>query len=324
MAIDFSVSNWLTCAPPRGRALRRRLARVGRERSGLRLRARQAPPPAPERVAEAAARARLVARRRDHGHELGLGVRGRSGLRALARRDLAHRGPQVVAHLGDALVALVGLLGERAVEYALDGLGRVVAAHLADGLGRVVQDRVANLHGRLPLEGPYPREHLVEQHARREDVGAVVYLLARSLLGRGVRGRAVGDAQLGQVNVAALHALVQKFGEAEVQDLREPRVRHHHVAGLYVAVDDALRVRGRERVGDLVGDGERAFEREGAAVDELAHVAPLDVLHRDEVDSVVRLVQAVDGADVRVVEGGGELRLALEALEVDLARRQLR
>jgi hypothetical protein len=87
-------------------------------------------------------------------------------------------------------------------------------------------------------------------------------------------------------------------------------------------VDDAALVRGRQRVGDLRADGERAGDGERAAGDQLAHVLALDELHRDEVQPF-EFVQAVDGADVRVVEGGGEAGLALEAPEVGLARRQL-
>ena len=50
-----------------------------------------------------------------------------------------------------------------------------------------------------------------------------------------------------------LLAVARQLREAEVEQLRA-RLRQHHVAGLQVAVDHALPVRGRQRVRDLGGD----------------------------------------------------------------------
>jgi hypothetical protein len=44
--------------------------------------------------------------------------------------------------------------------------------------------------------------------------------------------------------------------QAEVEDLHLPGVAHHDVAGLDVAVDDALGVRRLERLGDLLRDAD--------------------------------------------------------------------
>ena len=52
-----------------------------------------------------------------------------------------------------------------------------------------------------------------------------------------------------------------RAGDAEVGDQRVP-VGHHHVFGLDVAMDDALRVRVAERVGDFERDLDRVVDRE--------------------------------------------------------------
>ena len=77
---------------------------------------------------------------------------------------------------------------------------------------------------------------------------------------------------------------------------------------------DPLRVRGLERVGDLRPELQQLRELDRPAPDALGERLALEQLHRDEVLAVV-LVDRVDGADAGVVELGGRLRLALEALE---------
>ena len=82
------------------------------------------------------------------------------------------------------------------------------------------------------------------------------------------------------------------------------------VRRLHVAVDEPLRVRGVERVGDLRGDRDRARRLERAlATQQRLQVGPVDVAHRDE-EAAVGLARLVDRDDVRVVEARGEPRLA--------------
>jgi len=59
-------------------------------------------------------------------------------------------------------------------------------------------------------------------------------------------------------------------------------------------------MRNGERVGHLHSDRESAFELQRLAVDQLANVAPGNVLHGDEVDTVDD-VEVKNRADVRVV-----------------------
>jgi hypothetical protein len=70
-------------------------------------------------------------------------------------------------------------------------------------------------------------------------------------------------------------------------------------------------VRGLERLGDLPGDGEGLVEGERPALQPLGEVLALDELH-DEGADAARLLEAVDRGDVRVLQLGQDLRLALE------------
>ena len=54
----------------------------------------------------------------------------------------------------------------------------------------------------------------------------------------------------------------------------------------------------------------------------MPHVSPFDVLHGDKVNAV-DLVEVEDGADVWVIECGGEARFAFETLEIGFTRGQL-
>src|ERR671934_55536 len=82
-------------------------------------------------------------------------------------------------------------------------------------------------------------------------------------------------------------------------------------------------------VGGIEGAPERGQEGKGAlrlqapfALEEAPEIDALDVAHGDEEDAA-RLVGVVDGDDVGVVEGGGDARLAQEALAEALVLGQL-
>ncbi len=140
---------------------------------------------------------------------------------------------------------------------------------------------------------------------------------ALGLLGREVRGGAHHRAGARE-RVARL-----RTGDAEVGDLHLTLWRDQHVAGLHVAVHDAVRVRERQRVGDLGRDAHRVRRGETfVRLQDLAQRLAGDVLHHDE-GGVVLLAPVVDRDDVRVVESGRGLRLASEAFDVGGVRREL-
>jgi hypothetical protein len=79
-------------------------------------------------------------------------------------------------------------------------------------------------------------------------------------------------------------------------------------------MDQAQRVRGVERGGDLPAGVDRAVGAQAALLAQHGgEVGAVDVLHR-QVQQPVDLAGVVDRDDVRVLEGGGDPRLALEAL----------
>ena len=87
-------------------------------------------------------------------------------------------------------------------------------------------------------------------------------------------------------------------------------------------MDDALAVRLLERLGDLLGDLERLVDGDRAAREALLEVLAFDQLEGQE-RLPVGLLEPVDGGDVRVVERGEQVRLALEAREPVFVPRQL-
>ena len=195
-----------------------------------------------------------------------------------------------------------------------------------EGRGRVAQNRGGELGRGGSLERPPPARHLVEQDAEGEDVGPVVERLPRHLLGGHVGHRSHHDAlaRVGLGRQGGVGGLARGAhpGEAEVQDLHAPVLRHHHVGGLEVAVDDALVVSRGERLGERGGDLEDPVHREPALGDQPVERLTLDELHRQEVDAV-RFLDRVHTDDAGMVESGERLRLAPEALEPLRARGHL-
>ena len=176
------------------------------------------------------------------------------------------------------------------------------------------------------MKGVAAGGELVEDEAEGEDVGLNSGLPGDELLGRHVGdgaaaggvgaafgGGAIGLLGSGGVEVGLVGA--EAAGEAEVEDLDEAAVGEHDVGGLEVAMEDAERVRGGEAVGDLDAGGEDELEAGGALGDELVEALAGDVLHDDVGFGLVSgfgggFADLVDGADVGVIDGGGEAGLA--------------
>ncbi len=184
--------------------------------------------------------------------------------------------------------------------------------------GRRLRDLVDDpVEHRLDLAGErrLAEQALVEHHAEREDVGARVDLVrARHLLGTEVGDRADERARMRDPRELALE---RRASEPEVHDANPHAVAlgrspDHEVLGLDVAVDDALRVAVRERVGDLDADVDDLAEPQRALAQERAHVRSVDDRHDEEERALVP-PDVVDGDDRGVVHLRDDLRLALEA-----------
>src|SRR5215471_12708298 len=70
-----------------------------------------------------------------------------------------------------------------------------------------------------------------------------------------------------------------QLGEAKIQNLGLTASRDKHIRGLDVAMDDAFRVRGFERVRNLDGQIEQRIRFERLAFDPLPERLPFEQLH---------------------------------------------
>ena len=104
------------------------------------------------------------------------------------------------------------------------------------------------------------------------------------------------------------------FARPKSSTFTVPSGAHLDVRGLQIAVNDALLVRGFERLGDLLRDGQRFVERNRAARDALREIVALDELHHERGDAAA-FFEAVDRGDVRMIQRGEHFRFALEARE---------
>ena len=76
-------------------------------------------------------------------------------------------------------------------------------------------------------------------------------------------------------------------------------------------MNDSLLVRRFQRFGKLTRDGQRLFQRNRPECDSVGERRPIDQLQHQRLRAV-RLFEAVDSGDVRVIERGEQLRFALE------------
>ena len=77
-------------------------------------------------------------------------------------------------------------------------------------------------------------------------------------------------------------------------------------------MDDALLVRGLERLGDLACNGEGLGDRQRSALETIGERRAFDQLE-DQRGHAIGFFQSVDRADVRVIERGEQARFAREA-----------
>jgi len=181
---------------------------------------------------------------------------------------------------------------------------------------RLVQPTANHLLAGIGRERLRPGEHLVQNAAEAVDVGALVDRIAEQLLRAHVLRRA--DHQPAP-RERILRRLGDRFGDTEVDDFRDlfpaPRVRENHVVGFEVAMDDSELVRGRQSVGHLTRDLDRASRIERAvACDHGRQRVAVHVLHH-EVDDLVGFAVVEHGGDVRMENARSVRRFARESLQ---------
>ena len=204
------------------------------------------------------------------------------------------------------LEASSGPLGQGTRHEAID-LERNVRSEDPRGrrcrLENVVDDRQVAVAAKRALSG----EHLVEHDAERPEVGATVHGLALDLLRSHVRHRSHGRSR------ARRPGAIEQLRDAEVHDLDEPVTRDHQVRRLDVAMHDARAMGLVQPPRNLQREVERFRHRERPARQPLLQRGTLVVRHGDEQPALGVRVRVVDGADVRMIECRGGLRLLDEA-----------
>ena len=113
--------------------------------------------------------------------------------------------------------------------------------------------------------------------------------------------------------VRSIVLVLGKFRDAEVEHLRLTAARDEQIGRLDVAMDDARRVRGIERVGDLLAEIEQIVDRQRTARDARLQRLAFQQLHHHELLAVV-LADVVQRADVRMAQRRDDARFAKEAV----------
>jgi hypothetical protein len=104
------------------------------------------------------------------------------------------------------------------------------------------------------------------------------------------------------------------FGETKVENLHDTIRRDLDVRRLQIAMDDAFVVSGLEGVGDLPRHRERIGNRDRATAQTVRQGLTFDEFEHQGSDPFA-LFEAVDRADVRVIERREHTRFALESRE---------
>ena len=102
--------------------------------------------------------------------------------------------------------------------------------------------------------------------------------------------------------------------QPEVQHLHRTVVTHLDVGRFQIPVDDPLLVCCFEGFGDLLSNRQRLVERDSASFDAVSQRRPFDEFQNQRPDAV-SFLQAVDVADVRVIQRSQNLCLTLEPRE---------
>ena len=191
-----------------------------------------------------------------------------SGLRANLRRAArVERRVQRERKVACGLKAFFGTFLEASLQDALPG--RSGQHTRRRDVGRILLEDGRHRFGcGVAMERAASREHLVEDAAEREDVGAMIAALPANLFGRHVADRAEHDAWFGRGRHGGRVGRRERVRglprQTEIEDLDRAVAADEHVVRLQIAMRDVLVMRGREAAGNLSGDRDRLPRRQCA------------------------------------------------------------
>ncbi len=184
-------------------------------------------------------------------------------------------------------------------------------------LGLARDHRCQRIAHRFPAaEWRCAREHFEQHNAESPDVGALIDRFPARLLGRHIGGCSQNHAGLGRKGergrVAGYGARrgdggFGGFRQTEIQQLHDTVGRDLDVRRLEIAMDHAFLMCGLQTGGDLARVGDRHIDGHRSA-----QVLAFDEFHHDG-----GLLDAVDGGNIRMIEGREHLRFTLEALHAE-------
>src|ERR1700680_465992 len=188
-----------------------------------------------------------------------------------------------------------------------------------------MNERVEKRGCGLSLERQDSSRHLIEYDPEREEVRARVHRPAQRLLRRHVWDGSQSEAGASEIvrglrdvseGVATDAGFVPhaELCQAEVQNLGVPALGDENVRRLNIAVNDAVRVGGVERVGNLDPQIKQLWQGQWALGDALPESRTIEILHRDETP-VLRLTDFVDHAEVGMIQAGSRTRFPSKSLQ---------
>ena len=114
------------------------------------------------------------------------------------------------------------------------------------------------------------RRHLAQQfeqqHTQRVDVGRRADTIAEDLLRRGIAQRERMHSGVGRLGVG----VVEKFGDAEIEQLGRTIRRHQYIARFEIAMHDQVSVRVRDRTAQPLQQRDARVERRPRGAQPLA------------------------------------------------------
>ncbi len=217
--------------------------------------------------------------------------------------------------------ALLGL----ALQAALQQGGQILG-HREGDLGHLAALRLEDHFAHVgPAVGRLAGDDLVEHGAQQVHIGPTTHVLARALgeLRRHIAGRAPGQRDVGvsRGRRRRVGRALQRHAAAPVHHPRLAEVADHHVGRFEIEVHDAAAVREGHRVAhrhqgaDVIGLLQIRGPPLGAGGGGVQQGLPGQALHplHGHRRLPVRVVQIVDGDDIRVVQRARELGLGHEA-----------